>query len=804
MLGRGTEVIQLAMRDDSAPTEDKNNTEARSTKRKLPVVSPSSPAVFPSDKHVRIGAYLLGAMTRFVARNPELFSLFLTAVFSVVVSKLAQNGGATQTTAVPLPIFPKGSPVYEFTDGNMLSATLEIQRGNNEFSFVMYYAHWDGNSRDVAVEFDKAARQLSHQVTFVAVNCWWMHGSCRRQISTQMYPALLVTVPSVRSGLQFTGIQHADEMLSFLRQILSPYTYITDMKAFYRLHAKHGAVVLGYFDSSSFPTPSGFATFQKAAWLGIEKDPIEPIAFAVVTNSRLAKSFGLQETRDVAIIRTLNSTMFYPKDATFKAKPIVEWAYNHREIVVQWLAPAGVKSTIMVSQIGGSPAVVLLTPHDDQQGLANNFYLLKEVALQYYNCGNTRHVRNLVRTLHRARDVDQKDCEDFEEASEDDYMSNDCDCCQTLANIPITMASPHGRNVCQVCEQSSGLLPHSCSPSHRHDQATMLNLIHGMASLVPNTCLHMNYYYSPFSRLQLCCMQCDEPQQHMCCQSEQCALTKRSAIKSDCHQVPNLANSDRKCQQTFKSTSGKTKWTSASSSTIRKSGCHSQSSPSDVFHAHLGQFTGLGCRTNRTVNFFAMRSEYFWVFAERLGIANISDFKNSGEKALVLLDIEAEQQHFLNEAVTTTAIKHFIFNYTMSNLTRHLRSSRHSIKPSFCGHASSICVQEVVSSTFTELVLDNEKDVLLLYYAPWCGFCKRMHHLYLMLAKVFQKSSNLIIARIDGDANDLPWHLTHTSYPALLMFPAGRKDRSQRFPTSSTLNLPNMIKFVLQHTTLLP
>ena len=24
---------------------------------------------------------------------------------------------------------------------------------------------------------------------------------------------------------------------------------------------------------------------------------------------------------------------FYPKDATFKAKPIVEWAYNHREIV---------------------------------------------------------------------------------------------------------------------------------------------------------------------------------------------------------------------------------------------------------------------------------------------------------------------------------------------------------------------------------------------------------------------------------------------------------------------------------------
>ncbi len=558
-----------------------------------------------------------------------------------------------------------------------------------------------------------------------------MHGSCRQQIHTQMYPALLVTVPTVRSGLQYTGIQHADEMLSFLRQILSPYTYVPDMKTFYRLHAKHGAVVLGYFDSSSFPSPSGFASFQKAAWLGIEKDPIEPIAFAVVTNGRLARSFGLEHTQAIAIVRTLNSTVFYPKDATFKAKPIVEWAYSHRETVVQWLAPAGVKSSIMASQMAGSPAVVLLTPHDDQQGLTNNFYLLKEVALEYYNCRNARHVKNIIRTLHRARDADWEDCQDVEEASENEYLSTDCDCCQTLADIPITMASPHGRNVCQVCEQSSGALPHSCSPSHRHNQATMLNLIHGMASLVPNSCLHMNYYYSPYSRLQLCCMQCDEPHQHMCCQSEQCAFAKGSAIKSDCHRVPDLANSHRECQKTLKSTSGTTKWTGASSSTIRNSDC----SQKDAFHAHLGTFTGLGCRTNRTVNFFAMRSEYFWVFAEQLGVANVSDFKNWGEKALVLLDMEAEQQHFLNEAVTISAIKHFLFNYTMSNLTRHLRSSRHASQPSLCGQTSSICVQEVVSSTFAELVLDNEKDVLLLYYAPWCGFCKRMHHLYLTLPK---------------------------------------------------------------------
>ncbi len=89
MLGRGTGAVQLAMRDDSATAVDENKTNARSTK--LPVVSSSPPAI-PSVKHVRIGAVLLAAMARFVTRNPELFSLFLTAVFSVVISRLAQNG----------------------------------------------------------------------------------------------------------------------------------------------------------------------------------------------------------------------------------------------------------------------------------------------------------------------------------------------------------------------------------------------------------------------------------------------------------------------------------------------------------------------------------------------------------------------------------------------------------------------------------------------------------------------------------------------------------------------------------------
>ena len=114
---------------------------------------------------------------------------------------------------------------------------------------------------------------------------------------------------------------------------------------------------------------------------------------------------------------------------------------------------------------------------------------------------------------------------------------------------------------------------------------------------------------------------------------------------------------------------------------------------------------------------------------------------------------QAEQQHFLDEDVTTTAIKHFILNYTMSNLTRHLRSSSHS-KPSICSQASSICVQEVVSSTFEELVLDNNKVSNYFYLIDSCHswITSVFHELHQDVAGQYD-TSHLWVTNI--------WRVTH-------------------------------------------
>lgn len=46
-----------------------------------------------------------------------------------------------------------------------------------------------------------------------------------------------------------------------------------------------------------------------------------------------------------------------------------------------------------------------------------------------------------------------------------------------------------------------------------------------------------------------------------------------------------------------------------------------------------------------------------------------------------------------------------------------------------------VCVQVVVADTFEEIVNDPEKDVLIEFYAPWCGHCKKLEPKYAELGQ---------------------------------------------------------------------
>lgn len=62
-------------------------------------------------------------------------------------------------------------------------------------------------------------------------------------------------------------------------------------------------------------------------------------------------------------------------------------------------------------------------------------------------------------------------------------------------------------------------------------------------------------------------------------------------------------------------------------------------------------------------------------------------------------------------------------------------------------------------------------DVLLELYAPWCTHCKTFAPKLEKLAKMLRKEPNLVIAKMDGDANDVPSQFPLEAYPSLYLQP---------------------------------
>lgn len=69
--------------------------------------------------------------------------------------------------------------------------------------------------------------------------------------------------------------------------------------------------------------------------------------------------------------------------------------------------------------------------------------------------------------------------------------------------------------------------------------------------------------------------------------------------------------------------------------------------------------------------------------------------------------------------------------------------------------------------------MDPSKDVLVMYYAPWCGHCTKLAPVLEELAETLE-GSNIVIAKLDATANDTG-KLHITGYPTLFWYKADNK-----------------------------
>jgi protein disulfide-isomerase A1 len=126
--------------------------------------------------------------------------------------------------------------------------------------------------------------------------------------------------------------------------------------------------------------------------------------------------------------------------------------------------------------------------------------------------------------------------------------------------------------------------------------------------------------------------------------------------------------------------------------------------------------------------------QYFGLKEEQVPVIIIQ--KNDGQKYLKA-NLEADQ------------IAPWIKEYKDGNVPPHRKSEP-------IPEANNEPVKVVVADSLQDIVFNSGKNVLIEFYAPWCGHCKKLAPILDEVAVSYESDADVIIAKIDATANDIP------------------------------------------------
>jgi len=101
-------------------------------------------------------------------------------------------------------------------------------------------------------------------------------------------------------------------------------------------------------------------------------------------------------------------------------------------------------------------------------------------------------------------------------------------------------------------------------------------------------------------------------------------------------------------------------------------------------------------------------------------------------------------------------------------------------------------VKVLVSNNFDEVVFDKTKDVLVEFYAPWCGHCKQLVPIYDQLGEKYKDNANVLIAKMDSTGNELE-HTKINSFPTIKLF---KKDTNEIVEYNGERTFEGLVKFL--------
>jgi protein disulfide-isomerase A1 len=135
----------------------------------------------------------------------------------------------------------------------------------------------------------------------------------------------------------------------------------------------------------------------------------------------------------------------------------------------------------------------------------------------------------------------------------------------------------------------------------------------------------------------------------------------------------------------------------------------------------------------------------------------------------IVSPVEEEIKKYMHTgALSYDTLKEFVNNWKNKALHPFMKSEPIPTEP-YDGR-----VRVLVGQNFEDVVYDTSKDVMVEFYAPWCGHCKKLAPEYEKAAEMFKDVPSVVLAKIEATANEVKGHSV-TGFPTLKFFPANNK-----------------------------
>ena len=153
-------------------------------------------------------------------------------------------------------------------------------------------------------------------------------------------------------------------------------------------------------------------------------------------------------------------------------------------------------------------------------------------------------------------------------------------------------------------------------------------------------------------------------------------------------------------------------------------------------------------------------------------IAEYIGLKEQELPSVRILDTRKDLKKYIMEGdINEKNIDDFIANWEKGSLKPHLKTQDEPKE-----NNGDIFV--VVGKTFQKEVIDNDKDVFIVFYAPWCGHCKQLLPKYEEAAKKLKaKNPKLVLAKMDATENEVE-SVHITGFPTIKFYPGNKKDKA--------------------------